>query len=126
VLVGGSLYASLSPTARPQFAVAGGPIRSPPSFWPVDAGIKCPAWADLDFNKKSGKFGGYCVITDLDGDSAYITWQAAGTPTRFPGTFDDTGGTGKYKDIKGTNTFVVNTVVNWADGTATGYATWNR
>jgi hypothetical protein len=90
------------------------------------AGIKCPAWADLDFNKKSGKFGGYCVITDLDGDSAYITWQAAGTPTRFPGTFDYTGGTGKYKDIKGTNTFVANTVVNWADGTATGYATWNR
>jgi hypothetical protein len=90
------------------------------------AGIKCPAWADLDFNKKSGKFGGYCVITDLDGDSAYITWQGAGTPTRFPGTFDYTGGTGKYKDIKGTNTFVANTVVNWADATASGFATWNR
>jgi hypothetical protein len=90
------------------------------------AGVKCPAWFDFDLNNKKSKAGGYCVMTDVDGDQAYLTWQNAGTPTRAPGTFDWTGGTGKYKEIKGSNTFVGNTVVNWPDGSATGFATWNR
>jgi hypothetical protein len=90
------------------------------------AGVKCPAWFDFDLNNKKSKAGGYCVMTDVDGDQAYLTWQNAGTPTRGPGTFDWTGGTGKYKEIKGSNTFVGNTVVNWPDGSATGFATWNR
>jgi hypothetical protein len=90
------------------------------------AGVKCPAWFDFDLNNKKSEAGGYCVMTDVDGDQAYLTWQNAGTPTRAPGTFDWTGGTGKYKEIKGSNTFVGNTVVNWPDGSATGFATWNR
>jgi hypothetical protein len=93
------------------------------------AGVKCPAWDDIDLNNKKEKGGGYCVITDLDGDQAYLTWQNAGAPgpgQRGPGTFEWTGGTGKYKEIKGSNTFVGVTQVNWPDGTATGYATWNR
>jgi len=45
---------------------------------------------------------------------------------RNPGTFEWTGGTGKYKEIKGSNTFVANPSVNWPDGTISGYATWNR
>ena len=93
------------------------------------AGVKCPAWDDIDLNDKKEKGGGYCVITDLDGDQAYLTWQNAGAPgpgQRGPGTFEWTGGTGKYKEIKGSNTFVGVTQVNWPDGTATGYATWNR
>jgi len=93
------------------------------------AGVKCPAWFDADFNNKKSKAGGYCIITDLDGDQAYLTWQNAGTPGpggRGPGTFQYTGGTGKYKGISGNNTFVGVTQVNWQDGTSTGYSTWNR
>jgi hypothetical protein len=93
------------------------------------AGVKCPAWADSDLNTKKAKFGGYCTLIDLDGDQAYIRWQAAGATglgSPAPGTFEWTGGTGKYKEIKGDNTFVGHTQVNWSDGTATGYATWNR
>lgn len=90
------------------------------------AGGKCPAWSDIDSNTKKGKNGGYCIITDLEGDHAYLTFQGAGTPERVPGTFEWTGGTGKYKEIKGGNTFVGITSVNWPDGTASGYATWNR
>jgi hypothetical protein len=90
------------------------------------AGVKCPAWDDNDINNKKAKAGGYCIVTDLDGDQAYLTWQAVGTPSRLPGTFDYTGGTGKYKDIKGNNTFVGNITVNWPDGTGSAYATWNR
>jgi hypothetical protein len=37
-----------------------------------------------------------------------------------------TGGTGKYKGLSGDNTFVGVTQVNWADGTSSGYSTWNR
>ena len=93
------------------------------------AGVKCPAWADTDFNTKTTKYGGVCILTDLEGDKAYTTWQCAGTPGpggRCPGTWEWTGGTGKYKEIKGSNTFVGVTSVNWPDGTASGYATWNR
>ena len=82
-----------------------------------------------DLNNKKSKAGGYCIITDLNGDQAYLTWQGAGTPGpggRTPGTFQYTGGTGKYQGISGDNTFVGVTQVNWKDGTSSGYATWNR
>jgi len=90
------------------------------------AGVKCPAWADNNFNNKTYKGAGSCTITDHDGDTAYATFQNTGDTVRGPGTFEWTGGTGKYKDIKGSNTFVGNTAVNWSDGTASGFATWNR
>jgi hypothetical protein len=93
------------------------------------AGVKCPAWLDADFNNNKSKAGGYCIFTDLDGDQAYVTWQNAGTPGpggRGPGTFTYTGGTGKYQGLTGSNTFVGVTQVNWADGTSSGYSTWNR
>jgi len=94
------------------------------------AGVKCPSWFDTDLNNKKTKAGGYCVITDLDGDQAYLTWQLpSGTPglgQHGPGTFKYTGGTGKYKEITGDNTFVGITQAHWPDGTSSGYATWNR
>lgn len=93
------------------------------------AGVKCPAWYDLDLNKGTTAAGGYCVVTDVEGDQAYMTWKNAGKTgpaAAGPGTFTFTGGTGKYSGISGTNPFVGITLVNWADGTTSGYATWNR
>lgn len=93
------------------------------------AGVKCPAFLDLNLNAKKTNTAGYCIITDLGGDQAYLSWQAAGTPgtpMRNPGTFRYTGGTGKYQGISGDNTFVGVVQVNWQDGTTTGYSTWNR
>jgi len=90
------------------------------------AGVKCPAFNDLDFNKKKNKAGGYCVIADTDGDQAYLSWQNEGDTVTGPGTFQYTGGTGKYQAISGGGTFVGVTEINWQDGTATGFATWNR
>jgi len=90
------------------------------------AGVKCPAFQDIDSNNKKSKAAGYCVITDHDGDAAYLKWQNEGDGTTGQGTFDYTGGTGKYKGISGSNTFVGVTQVLWPDGTASGYATWNR
>ena len=88
--------------------------------------MKCPAWDDSDLNSKKSKGGGYCVLTDPEGDKAYLTFQYSGEPGHSPGTFEWTGGTGKYKEIKGSNTFVVHPAANWPDGTSSGYAIWNR
>jgi hypothetical protein len=90
------------------------------------AGVKCPAYNDLNFPTGKSKAGGFCVITDKDGDKAYLSWSNEGDGTTGPGTFTYTGGTGKYSGISGTNKFIGVTEVNWSDGTATGYATWNR
>ncbi len=93
------------------------------------AGVRCPAFYDVDFNTNKTKGGGYCIITELGGDQVFLTWRNAGTAgpgAAGPGTFEYTGGTGKYKGITGSNTFVGVTQVNWADGTSSGYATWNR
>src|SRR5690242_21657377 len=51
------------------------------------AGVKCPAFFDADFNAKKHKGGGYCIITDTDGDQVYCTWQNAGDTITGPGTF---------------------------------------
>jgi hypothetical protein len=90
------------------------------------AGGKCPAFFDANYNTNEATAGGYCVLSDTDGDKAFVTWESSGTPASGPGTFTYTGGTGKYEGISGTNTFVGVTQVNWADGTSTGFATWNR
>lgn len=91
------------------------------------AAVKCPAHNDIDTIKKKNSYAGYCIITDTDGDQAYLKWQGGGDTKVGPGTWEYTGGTGKYKDISGSNyTFVGFNQVNWADGTASGYATWNR
>jgi hypothetical protein len=42
------------------------------------AGVKCPSWADNDVNNKKSKAGGYCILTDLAGDTAYATYQGTG------------------------------------------------
>jgi hypothetical protein len=90
------------------------------------AGVKCPAFTDLDTNKKIGKGGGYCIISDHAGDQAFLSWQGEGDGVTYNGTFEFTGGTGKYQGITGKNTFTGHIQVNWQDGTSTGYATWNR
>ena len=94
------------------------------------AGVKCPAWFELDFNQDRAKAGGHCVITDIDGDQAYVKWENAGNSTKtgtpLRGTFEYTGGTGKYAGISGRSRFTGIRMVDWADGTASGYSTWGR
>jgi hypothetical protein len=90
------------------------------------SGVKCPAFFDADFNKGKSSAGGYCIVSDPDGDQAYLTWNNAGNIKAHTGTFEWTGGTGKYKGISGGNTFTSGTQINWADGTSSGFAIWNR
>jgi hypothetical protein len=90
------------------------------------AGVKCPGFTDLDTNNKKAKFAGYCTLSDAAGDQAYFSWQGEGDTVTYPGTFEYTGGTGKYKGITGKGTFTGHVQVNWQDGTSSAYATWNR
>ena len=93
------------------------------------AGILCPAWQEIDIANKKTTFAGQCTLSDLDGDKAYLTFKGTGAPgigIRSPGTFEWTGGTGKYQAIKGDNTFYAVTTANWADGSVSGYAPWNK
>ena len=94
------------------------------------SGFKCPGFNDLDFANKRTSAGGYCISTDLDGDRLYLTWRIpSGNPapgSRNAGTVEYNGGTGKYKDWTGKYPFLGTTQINWADGTATGYASWIR
>ncbi len=90
------------------------------------AGVKCPAFNDIDTNRKKSRAAGYCIMTDAAGDQAYSSWKCEGDGTGCSGTFEYTGGTGKYQQISGSNTFSALTAVHWKDGSASGFATWNR
>jgi hypothetical protein len=52
---------------------------------------------------------GYCIVIDKDGDKAFLVHQAekGSAPGRIDGTFQWTGGTGKYTGIQGNNTYHV-------------------
>jgi len=43
-------------------------------------------------NNKKSKAGGYCTISDTDGDQAYLSWQNEGDGITGPRTFQYTGG----------------------------------
>jgi len=49
---------------------------------------------------------GYCTVTDKDGDKAFLIYQLKGTGIgTSEGTFQWTGGTGKYTGLQGNNIF---------------------
>ena len=52
---------------------------------------------------------GYCIVTDKDGDKAFLVHQAGkgSAPGIIAGTFQWTGGTGKFSGIQGNNTYRV-------------------
>jgi hypothetical protein len=51
---------------------------------------------------------GYCIVTDKDGDKAFLVHQAKGSaPGLIAGSFQWTGGTGKFSGVQGNNAFRV-------------------
>jgi hypothetical protein len=65
----------------------------------------CPGVNDI-VNGVSAAAHGYCVVTDKDGDKAFLSWrEVKGTgPGTGNNTFEFTGGTGKYTGLQGHNT----------------------
>src|SRR5579864_7392077 len=68
--------------------------------------VECPGVNDI-VNGLSIANHGYCIVTDKDGDKAFYVWKGKDTsPNVGGGTFQWTGGTGKYSGIKGNNTYL--------------------
>jgi len=68
--------------------------------------VVCPGVNDV-INGASRASQGYCVVTDQDGDKAFLTWKGhkATEPHKGGGEFQWAGGTGKYTGITGNNTY---------------------
>jgi hypothetical protein len=61
----------------------------------------------------SAALNGHCIVTDKDGDKAFIVYEGKGSaPGISAGTFQWTGGTGKFTGIQGNNTFHVTAIGN--------------
>jgi hypothetical protein len=92
------------------------------------SGVRCPGSYDLNFGKKQGLATGYCIIMGegSSSDRAFLKWTCEGDTVDCTGTFEYTGGAGRYQSASGTNAFKARTVANWTDGNVSGFATWNR
>ena len=64
---------------------------------------------------------GYCVVTDKDGDKAFITWTGTGDYPKLSGPFQWNGGTGKYTGMSGGNMFFA----EFIPGTDQGHVRWD-
>ena len=62
----------------------------------------CPGMNDL-LKGVSLASQGYCIVTDKDGDKAFVAWKGRKEtePNKGGGDFQWTGGTGKYTGLKG-------------------------
>ncbi len=66
----------------------------------------CVAPAVTDLKDGKGTARGVGIFTDKDDDKAYFVWKGTIDPeTGFHGDYQWTEGTGKYKGLKGNNTF---------------------
>lgn len=75
-------------------AVKGGPFDS--------AGVSCPGINEID--KGVSTSHGRCLLVDGEGHTASIVWRCGGAFPTCDGTWQWTGGTGKYAGIHGENT----------------------
>jgi|TARA_B110000438_G_C15761704_1_gene627605 hypothetical protein len=92
------------------------------------ASMRCPGSNTMNFETGTTSAQGVCLIKDMDGDEAYVTWVVKGKLGQAnPGSFTYSGGTGKYEGMSGDGgTIIGHIVTNWTDGDASGYALWNR
>jgi hypothetical protein len=65
--------------------------------------IVCPRAIDIVGGEVTAAHG-YCIVTDKDGDKAFLAWEGKDGG----GTFKWTGGTGKFSGLQGNNTFRFN------------------
>ena len=80
------------------------------------ASVVCPGVNDM-IDGVSRASQGYCIVTDQDGDKAFLVWKAG---KGFDGDFQWTGGTGKYTGITGNNTFTAFLI----GPSSSGYSVW--
>lgn len=102
---------------------SGTQVTSDPQSPLNHASIQCPGYNDIGVGA-----GGYCTITDADGDTAYLSFTCAaiapikGTIAGCQGSGTFKGGTGKYAKASGGDKFTAYTATVFADGRAAGYS----
>ncbi|MCW5697266.1 MAG: hypothetical protein KIS96_11120 [Bauldia sp.] len=91
------------------------------------ATVTCPGW-----NEPGIIAGGYCIIRDLAGDEAYLSFQCVDQPGPPAGailsgncTGSFLGGTGTFAGATGNGGFYVVLINVNPDGSAPIYADWN-
>jgi hypothetical protein len=79
--------------------------------------LVCPGYNELRAGVSLAS-GGRCVVTDMDGDKAFATWDGGqgNVPMKFSGTAQFVGGTGKYAGIQGRWTFQASPVATTEQG----------
>ncbi len=74
--------------------------------------VTCPGVNDIVSGVSIGNHG-YCVVTDKDGDKAFIVWKGKGTePNVGGGDAQWIGGTGKFAGVKGGHTYQYNGIAD--------------
>jgi hypothetical protein len=85
------------------------------------ASVVCPGSNDI---RPSGIAQGVCIVTDPQGDKAFVVWKCTtdqpGPGGKCDGDFQWTGGTGKYAGLRGSNKFYGVTILP----TNSGYSIW--
>ncbi len=74
-----------------------------------------------DVNQGRASAQGTCVMTDADGDQAYLEWKCSGTMPACPGDERFVGGTGKYNGLGGSSKFQG----NFIGKTGGGWSDWS-
>ena len=74
--------------------------------------VVCPGVNDIAKGVSLANHG-YCIVTDKDGDKAYLVWKGEGTgPNVGGGDSQWMGGTGKFAGIKGGHTYQYNGIAD--------------
>ena len=74
-----------------------------------------------DVNQGRANATGTCVVTDAEGDKAFLEWKCTGAMPACPGDEHWVGGTGKYTGMSGTSKFQG----NFIGATGAGWSDWS-
>jgi hypothetical protein len=87
---------------------------------------KCMDAGETDLNNKKVVGSGFCVQGNDEENQAWFKWSCEGVPGQpCTGKNEYIGGTGKYRGIRGTVTFVGHPIRNWGDGMTTRWSSWS-
>lgn len=69
--------------------------------------VSCPANQTLNLKTGKTRGSGHCMITASPNDTVYAEWSCNGVVGKCEGDFKLTGGTGKFKGVKGSSKMLV-------------------
>jgi hypothetical protein len=83
------------------------------------ARVDCTLMNDVNQGRADAK--GTCMVTDAEGDKAFLEWKCTGAMPACPGDERWVGGSGKYTGMSGTMKFQG----NFIGATGAGWSDWS-